>query len=131
MRIYLLLGIITAKVRTNVDHVAETRRRRQGLARCHEPSTVITVKVVVRAGGCKCLFSLKTVINVELTRFFSLCALSPESERKGLRKYTGGVIVYLLVHLLSGAEIQLWMHKRLWPEGKGKLDSISKMSYNI
>lgn len=39
--------------------------------------------------------------------------------------------MYLLVHLLSGAEIQLWMHKRLWPEGKGKHDGIFKMSYSI
>lgn len=70
MMIYLLLGIITAKVRTNVDHVAETGRRRLGLAHFHGPSTVITVKVVVRAGGCKCLFSLKTVVNFELIRFF-------------------------------------------------------------
>lgn len=30
--------------------------------------------------------------------------------------------MYLLVHLHSGAEIQRWMHKRLWPEGKGKQD---------
>ncbi|TWW60463.1 Arginine/serine-rich coiled-coil protein 2 [Takifugu flavidus] len=44
-------GIITAKVRTNVDHVAETGRRRRGLARFHGPSTVITVKVVVRAAA--------------------------------------------------------------------------------
>lgn len=127
--IYLHLGIITAKIRTNVDHVAETGRRRRGLARFHGPSTVITVKVAVRAGGCS-LFSLKTVINFESTGFFSLFALSPESERKGLRKYTGGVIVYLLVHLLSGAEIQLWMHKRLWPEGKGKHDGIYRTSYS-
>lgn len=39
--------------------------------------------------------------------------------------------MYLLVHLLSGAEIQLWMHKRLWPEGKGKHDGIYKTSYSI
>lgn len=39
--------------------------------------------------------------------------------------------MYLLVHLLSGAEIQLWMHKRLWLEGKGKHDGIYKMSYSI
>lgn len=34
--------------------------------------------------------------------------------------------MHRLVHLLSGAEIQLWMHKRLWPEGKGKHDGIYK-----
>lgn len=86
MMIYLLLGIITAKVRTNVDHAAETGRRRRGLARCHEPSTVITVKVVVRAGGCKCLFSLKTVINVELIRFFFLVCFVTRERKKRIEK---------------------------------------------
>lgn len=117
----MLLGSIIAKVRTNVDHEAETGRRRRGLAQFQGPSTVTTVKVVVRAGRFKNLLSLPNVINFELIGFSFLFALLPESKRKGLRKYIGGVLVYLLVHLHSGAEIQRWMLKRLWPEGKGKL----------
>lgn len=35
--------------------------------------------------------------------------------------------MYLLVHLHLGVEIQLWMHKRLWPEGKEKHNDIYKM----
>lgn len=64
--IYLLLGSIIAKVRTNVGHEAETGRRRRGLAQLQGPSTVTTVKVVVRAGRFKNVLSLQTVINFEL-----------------------------------------------------------------
>lgn len=50
--------------------------------------------------------------------------MSPESERKGLRKCAEGVEAGLLVHLRSVAETRLWMHKRPWPEGKAKLPDI-------
>lgn len=42
----------------------------------------------------------------------------PEIERKGVRKCAERVEAGLLIHLPSGAETQLWMHKRPWPEGK-------------
>lgn len=84
-------GGITAKVRTkgDRDHAAGTRRGRLGLARVQGPNTVIIAEVAVRAG----------------------------SERKGLRKCAERVEAGLLIHLPSGAETQLWMHKRPWPEG--------------
>lgn len=122
MSILCLLGSITAEVRPNDNHVAEMGRKRQGLAQGQGQSTVITAEVVVRAGGSKTFFSYQAVINIYRSSlaFFLLFALSPESARNGLRKNTGGVIAYLLVHLHLGVETQLWMRRRLWPEGKGK-----------
>lgn len=88
-------GGLTAKVRTNGDrdHAVGTGRRRLGLAQVQGPNTVITAKVAVRAG----------------------------SERKGVRKCAERVEAGLLIHLPSGAETQLWMHKRPWPEGWSEL----------
>lgn len=84
-------GDITAEVRTNGDHdhAAGTGRRRQGLVQVQGPNTVIIAEVAVRAG----------------------------SERKGVRKCAERAEAGLLIHLPSGAETQLWMHKRPWPEG--------------
>lgn len=84
-------GDITAKVRTNGDHdrAAGTERRRPGLAQVQGPNTVIIAEVAVKA----------------------------EIERKGVRKCAERVEAGLLIHLPSGAETQLWMHKRPWPEG--------------
>lgn len=50
--------------------------------------------------------------------FLILAVASPGSERKGVRKCAERVKAGLLIHLPSGAETQLWMHKRLWPGGK-------------
>lgn len=84
-------GGITAKVRTNgdPDHAAGTGKRRLGLAQVQGPNTVIIAEVAVRAG----------------------------SERKEVRRRAERVEAGLLIHLPSGAETQLWMHKRPWPEG--------------
>lgn len=84
-------GGTTAEVGTNGDHghAAGTGRRRPGLAQVQGPNTVIIVEVAVRAGN----------------------------ERKRVRKCAERVEAGLLIHLPSGAETQLWMHKRPWPEG--------------
>lgn len=42
---------LTAKVRTNGDRAAGTRRRKLGLALVQGPNTVIIAKVAVRAGS--------------------------------------------------------------------------------
>lgn len=83
-------GGIIAEVGTNGDrdHAAGTGRRRLGLAQVQGENNVITARVAVRAG----------------------------SERKGVRKCAERVEAGLLLHLPSGAETQLWMHKRPWPE---------------
>lgn len=84
-------GGITVEVGTNGvhGHAAGTGRRRLGLAQVHGPNTAIIAEVAARAG----------------------------SERKGVRKCAERVEAGLLIHLSSGAETQLWMHKRPWPEG--------------
>lgn len=81
----------TAEVGTNGDHdhAAGTGRRRLGLAQVQGPNTVIIAEVAVRAG----------------------------KERNGRRKCAERVEAGLLIHLPSGAETQLWMHRRPWPEG--------------
>lgn len=84
-------GGITAEVGTNDDHdhAAETKRRRLGRVQVQGPNTIIIVEVAVRAG----------------------------SGKKGVRKCAERVEAGLLIHLPSGAETQLWTHKRPWPEG--------------
>lgn len=46
-----------------------------------------------------------------------------------MRKSAERVEAGLLIHLLSEAETQLWMHKRPWPEGKAKASSA--LQYTI
>lgn len=84
-------GGITAEVGTNgdLDHAAGTGRRRPGLGRGQGANTVIIAEVAVKA----------------------------ESGRKGVRKCAERVEAGPLIHLPSEAAIQLWMHKRPWPEG--------------
>lgn len=62
------------------------------------------------------MFTVLYFINIWFVHF----SFSPGSERKGVRKCAKGVEAGLLIHLPSGAETQLWMHKRPWPEGKAK-----------
>lgn len=80
-------GGIAAEVGRNGDrsHEAGIRRRKQSLAQDQGPNIGTVAEVAVRAG----------------------------SERKELRKCAERVEVFLPVHLPSGAETQLWMHKRL------------------
>lgn len=61
-----------------------------------------------------------------------LSAFSPGSERKGVRKCAERVEAGLLIHLPSGAETQLWMHKRPWPEGKAKANvAFTLLNYHL
>lgn len=130
----LLSDDITAEVGTNGDHAhaAGKGRRRLSLARVQGPNTVITAEVAVRAGGFNrndgtCMFAIANAINI---RFIEFCSLfSPGNERKRMRKSAERVEAGPLIHLLSEAETQLWMHKRPWPEGKAKASSA--LQYTI
>lgn len=138
--ILLLSDGLTAKVRTSGDHAAGTGRRKLGLARVQGPNTGIIAEVAVRAGErssnlnyhhilfelsifelLSCMYTILLVINSMLIDF-NFCnffwVVPSGSERKGVRKCAERVEAGLLIHLPSGAETQLWMHKRPWPEGK-------------